>query len=121
MKNRKIFDENGAICAEVLSVSETNSFADPALANNGGGYSQPKISVRWEQWHIEITDRSCGDFGSWCTAVAQDLHTGETRSAGWGNMYPSDECSSDFTGSHETMLDDVIRLTGYHIPTRNEI
>jgi hypothetical protein len=117
----KIFDDTGAIRAEVLNISETNGFADPATANNGGGYSQPKIVVRWDCWRIEITDLSCGDFGSRYTARAQDLRTVETQSAYWGSMYRADEISSDFTAAHKAMLDDVYRLTGYHIPTRDEI
>lgn len=119
--NGKIFDDTGAIRAEVLNIRETNGFADPATANNGGGYSQPKIVVRWENWRIEITDLSCGDFGSRYTAFAQSRQSVKTHSAAWGSMYRADEISSDFTAAHKAMLDDVRRLTGYHIPTKDEI
>ena len=121
--NGKIFDDTGAIRAEILNIRETNGFADPATANNGGGYSQPKIVVRWENWHIEITDLSCGDFGSRYVALAfaQRRYSAYSHAAYWGSMCRSDEVSSDFTMAHKAMLDDVRRLTGYHIPTRDEI
>lgn len=48
---------------------ETNSFANSATANNGGGYSQPSggMLVELENGeHITVTvdDMSCGEFGS---------------------------------------------------------
>ena len=56
------------------SYEETNQFADPELANNGGGYSQPSIihydaiidrNEKVVGWIIsDYLDSSCGDFGT---------------------------------------------------------
>ncbi len=46
---------------------ETNTFADPAKAHDGGGYAQPHRVWRGE-WRglpleVEVFDTSCGGFG----------------------------------------------------------
>ena len=42
---------------------EANKFANPRLANNGGGYHQPLISFIYGKEKGEIEDTNCGDFG----------------------------------------------------------
>ena len=43
---------------------ETNPYANPRFANNGGGYSQPVITGIFNDGaHFIIEDTSCGDFG----------------------------------------------------------
>ena len=47
-----------------LKKEEQNRFADINTANNGGGYSQPKYEVSFNDGTvIIIDDTSCGDFG----------------------------------------------------------
>lgn len=62
--DRRVWNEDGSVYAEVLSWTETNPFANLDVANNGGGYSQPAIYllVGDNVWYIE--DTSCGDFGT---------------------------------------------------------
>ncbi|MCK9470674.1 MAG: hypothetical protein M0Q88_02845 [Bacilli bacterium] len=48
---------------KLLNIKETNLFANPSLANNGGGYSQPLITFEYEGDIITIHDTSCGEFG----------------------------------------------------------
>ncbi len=47
---------------------ETNPFAGPEKACNGGGYSQPSggatFFINGQHITVEINDSSCGDFGS---------------------------------------------------------
>lgn len=50
----------------LVEESQQNPFYDPAKSNNGGGYDQPYY--RYEDSNnkvkVEISDTSCGDFGS---------------------------------------------------------
>lgn len=48
---------------------ETNPYANPDTANNGGGYSQPSGGIlvaleNGEYLTVTVDDMSCGDFGS---------------------------------------------------------
>lgn len=45
---------------------ETNAFADPTKASNGGGYSQPLITGTVGGVPFELHDTSCGEFGDRC-------------------------------------------------------
>lgn len=51
---------------------ETNPFANPEKANNGGGYSQPLITGTINGVPFELHDTGCGDFGG-----RADLELGE--------------------------------------------
>lgn len=52
----------------LIECQELNSFVDVDKANNGGGYSQPKITYSGyfnnRSIVVTITDTSCGEFGS---------------------------------------------------------
>lgn len=52
----------------LVGVEELNSFMNVNLANNGGGYAQPKITYSgyFENKSIVVTikDTSCGEFGT---------------------------------------------------------
>ncbi len=48
---------------KLISSVEQNPFANPMKANNGGGYSQPRIDFTFRGIKGFINDTSCGDFG----------------------------------------------------------
>ena len=47
----------------ITSRVEQNPFVNPRKANNGGGYSQPRIDFTLRGIKGFINDTSCGDFG----------------------------------------------------------
>ena len=118
---KKIIDEKGNVVAEVLGIAETNPHYDERLSANGGGYSQPTTVMRWEDWDVSIEDTSCGDFGTRIFAVAKQNGSGRKLSAYWGSMIADGLCHSEFTAADVRMLDDVYALTGYNIPTKEQV
>ena len=48
---------------KIINWVEQNPFVDPTKANNGGGYSQPRIDFTFKGIKGFINDTSCGDFG----------------------------------------------------------
>ena len=49
---------------KVLNSVETNEFFNIEKSNNGGGYSQPKITFEYGGITGVYHDTSCGDFGT---------------------------------------------------------
>jgi len=98
---------------------ETNPFANPEKANNGGGYSQPEIRFEFSDGiKGVIYDTSCGEFGSRISAV---LEVGSDNwCANWGTM--EDRHESEIP---EKLFKEHIRLIedqyGYRIPTKEEV
>lgn len=99
---------------------ETNEFADPEKANNGGGYSQPSIELEFiDGVKCFIDDTSCGDFGtrmSACFTVGTD-----TWVANWGTM----DGENYYSEIPEKLFEKHVRLIEkqykYHIPTKEEV
>lgn len=115
--NRKVWNPDGSVFAEVLYWYETNPCANPVTANNGGGYSNPEICVKVgnDLWLIE--DKSCGDFGSRIyvscinpNAEALDLDYEDSRQAYYGTMLQDGEEYTEFTPADNDALDTVCQL-----------
>lgn len=120
--NRKVWNPDGSIFAEVLYWYETNPCADSATANNGGGYSNPEICVKVgnDLWAIE--DTSCGDFGSRiCVscinpdveALAFDYGQEGSRQAYYGTMLDEGQDFTEFTSRDNDALDTVCQLLNW--------
>jgi len=62
-KNDKKGDKKMKKEFKIIDWVEQNPFADPRKANNGGGYSQPRIDFTLRGIKGFINDTSCGDFG----------------------------------------------------------
>lgn len=102
--------------------TETNPFANPATANNGGGYFQPETVVLFDDGSsVDILDKSCGDFGTRIYAVYRDANGEEIGSCNYGSMLRDDEWYSDLRYSdHKEMFDLVEQETGYQLLTDEE-
>ena len=88
---------------------ETNEFANPRFANNGGGYSQPEYKVEFSDGEIfKIQDTSCGDFGS------RVFVEGRGRRAYYGSML--DEEYTTFSEEDFAYLRLIYEKLGYRIP-----
>lgn len=48
---------------KIIEWVEQNPFVEPTKANNGGGYSQPRIAFTYKGVKGFINDSSCGEFG----------------------------------------------------------
>lgn len=116
---RKIWNPDGTVWAEVLYVYETNPCANPATANDGGGYSNPEICVKVGNnlWIVE--DTSCGDFGSRiCVSCVNpdaeafdlDYNCEGGRRAHYGTMVDDYHEYTEFTASDNDALDTVCQL-----------
>lgn len=118
---KKEFHPNGTIYAEVTCYKQGNPFYSPDTANNGGGYNQPYIEVWLEgNRRFIIDDTSCGDFGSRVHARLENADGESLRVANWGDMEPEFNYSS-FTAEDIPLLDCICRLTGYYVPTSEEV
>ena len=65
----------------------SNPYANPEMANNGGGYSQPSGGMlvaieNGDYLTVTVDDMSCGDFGS---RIGWDITSTDGRS--WGGCY----------------------------------
>lgn len=120
--NRKVWNPDGSVFAEVLYWYETNPCANPVTANNGGGYSNPEICVKVGNnlWIVE--DTSCGDFGSRIRvtrvdpdAEAELLGYGldGARSAYYGTMLDEGDWYSEFTWHDNDAIDTVCLLLNW--------
>lgn len=91
---------------------ETNPYANPDTANNGGGYSQPSGGIlialeSGEYLTVTVDDMSCGDFGS---RVFWDVTSTDGRN--WGGCYGSmDDAAIDWEWS-ESSLDSISGVYG---------
>lgn len=75
--------------AEMVSFwgEETNPYANPAMANNGGGYAQPSGGIlvaleNGEYITVTVDDMSCGDFGD---RIFWEMKSTDGRI--WGGCY----------------------------------
>ena len=103
---------------KLISSVEQNPCANPMKANNGGGYSQPRIDFTFRGIKGFINDTSCGDFGDRVEIV-------------WGNKeYFLDSVSkeysiySNFSKFKPADLEAVKKIkefTGYKILFKEEI
>ncbi len=110
MKKDKIFN--------LISWVEQNPFVNPRKANNGGGYSQPRIDFTLRGIKGCIINTSCGDFGDRVEIV-------------YGNKeYYLDSVSreyieySDFSkikSSDRQAVKEIQEYTGYKISFKEEI
>lgn len=101
-----------------INTRETNEHYDPLRCNNGGGYSQPVITVDFDDGvSVMIEDTSCGDFGSRIRA-AICINGEEVYTAAWGSMLGEWEWGSDIPDSPRLVM--VESATGYHIMTAEE-
>ena len=118
---KKEFNPNGTIYAEVTCYKQGNSFYSAETASNGGGYDQPYIEVWMEgNRRFIIDDTSCGDFGSRKHARLENSDGKTIRCANWGTMEPEKNYSS-FTAGDIPLLECIHRLTGYWVPTSEEM
>lgn len=106
------------------SRQETNDFYDPKLSRNGGGYSQPHIEFTSDLGNGWIMDNSCGEFGTrisagFTTHVDNYGMKHEFR-ADWGTMY-GDGSDSNFSHSYLKLLEEIYNVTGYRIPSCEEV
>lgn len=74
----------------ILSEEESNSFANPDMANNGGGYHQPHYTFEYCGKKGDFYNDSCGDFGS-RYSVQYD-----GKRAAWGTMYDTEDIWTEF-------------------------
>lgn len=117
--NRKVWNPDGSVFAEVLYWYETNPCANPATANNGGGYSNPEIAVRVGNDIWVILDDDCGDFGNriYVSCIKPDAEACEfgyggegARDAQYGSMFDEDNEYTEFTWRDNDALDTVCQL-----------
>ena len=102
-----------------IQSEETNPFADPDRADNGGGYSQPDISIKFSDGvSVSISDTSCGDFGSRVSASFTDGE--DTFSAHWGSMEPDNYASNIDEHKYEEHLSIISEKLGYDIPSKQD-
>lgn len=91
---------------------ESNPNANPEMANNGGGYSQPSGGMlvaleNGEYLTVTVDDMSCGDFGS---RVFWDVTSTDGRR--WGGCYGTmDDAAIDWEWS-ENSLDSISGVYG---------
>ncbi|EKI4464006.1 hypothetical protein PCV68_000984 [Staphylococcus pseudintermedius] len=71
---------------KILKIEETNENANPAKANNGGGYSHPRITFEYKGIQGVYHDTSCGDFG---TRYSLEWNG---KADAWGTMLDVSEC-----------------------------
>ena len=103
---------------KLISRVEQNPFVDLRKANNGGGYSQPRIDFTFRGKKGFINDTSCGDFGDRIQIV-------------YGNKeYFIDSVSRDYTEystftkskqSDRQVVKEIKKHTGYKILFKEEI
>lgn len=70
---------------KIISVVETNSFADESKSNNGGGYSQPFITFEYDGLKGTLHDTSCGDFGKRIELIYLDKKWNYNEMSDWKN------------------------------------
>ena len=117
--NRKVWNPDGTVWAEVLYWRETNPCANPATANNGGGYSNPEICVKVGNDLWVILDDDCGDFGNriYVSCIKPDEEAYEfgydgngARYAQYGSMFDEEDEYTEFTWRDNDALDTVCQL-----------
>ncbi len=110
MKKDKIFN--------LISKVEQNPFVNPRKANNGGGYSQPRIDFTLRGIRGFISDTSCGDFGDRVEIVYDD------KEYYIDSVSREEEEYSDFSKfkhSDIQAVKEIKEYTGYKIRFKEEI
>lgn len=98
-----------------LQSEETNAFADPAKANNGGGYSQPYHTFTFKGVKGSFSDESCGDFGK-RYGVSYGDKSYEYNTMDFGGYE-----TSDFDESDRDFLEAFKAQFGWVPPTEAEL
>ncbi len=110
MKKEKIFN--------LISRVEQNPFVDPRKANNGGGYSQPRIDFTLRGIKGCINDTSCGDFGDRVEIVYG------TKIYYFDSVSREEEEYSTFSNkkhSDRQAVKEIKKYTGYRISFKEEL
>ena len=106
--------------ANNVTTMECNEFYDVERCHNGGGYSQPKTVIDFDDGTtMTIYDTSCGEFGSRVNVEYEDC--GEILAeCGYGSMvdYPFSTFERE---KHGELLEHVYNLTGYRLITVEDI
>ena len=102
----------------IINRVEQNPFVNPRKANNGGGYSQPRIDFTFRGKKGFINDTSCGDFGDRIQIVYGDkeyFFDSVSRE--------EEECStfSKFKHSDRQVVKKIKEYTGYKILFKEEV
>jgi hypothetical protein len=110
MKKETIFNINSRV--------EQNPFADPRKANNGGGYSQPRIDFTFRGIKGFINDTSCGDFGDRVEIVYGDK---KYYFDSVSKEYVEYSDFSKFKHSDRQAAKEIEKYTGYKILFKEEM
>ena len=103
---------------KIIRRIEQNPFANPARANNGGGYSQPRIDFTFRGIKGFISDTSCGDFGERLEIVyGNKVYYCDSVSG--GNIEYSD--FSKFKHNDIQVVKEIEKHTGYRIYFKEEL
>lgn len=95
---------------------ETNPYANAESANNGGGYSQPEggcvLEINGDLLSVEVSDTSCGDFGSRIYAEIGAPAAQMRWSVCVGTM---DDASIDSSEEIDAVADSIYGVTGLRL------
>ena len=102
---------------KIIDWVEQNPFVEPTKANNGGGYSHPRIDFTFIGKKGFINDTSCGDFGDRIEIVFGDKvyycdYVG-------GNIEYSD--FSKYKHNDRQAVKEIEKHTGYRVLFKEEI
>lgn len=103
---------------KLISSVEQNPFANPMKANNGGGYSQPRIDFTLRGIKGFINDTSCGDFGDRVEIVYGNK---EYYLDSVSKEYIEYSDFSKFKRSDIQAVKEIKKYTGYKILFKEEI
>ena len=101
-----------------ITTRETNEYYDPERCHDGGGYSQPAITIEFgDGRELYIADTSCGGFGDRVYARYYVPGMEDALAAcNFGSM-ADDRYSTFMRDIHGEMLALVAEATGYCLPT----
>lgn len=103
---------------KLISRVEQNPFMNPRKANNGGGYSQPRIDFTFKGVKGFISDTSCGDFGHRIQIVYGN------KEYFYDSVSREEEEYSDFSKFKPAdiqAVNDIKKYTGYTIVFKEDI
>lgn len=98
---------------------QTNPFYNEQYSRNGGGYDQPHITIRDSQWICDITDTSCGEFGSRIKATL--IIADNVYDCFYGSMVDNEYSTIPNIEVVTAILDAICAETGYSLPTEDDI
>ena len=103
---------------KLISSVEQNPFVEPTKANNGGGYSQPRIDFTFRGIKGFINDTSCGDFGDRVEIVYGDKKYYLDSVSREEEEYST---FSKFKHSDRQVVKKIKEYTGYKILFKEEV